>query len=32
MPPTADRTAACAPDREQGWPVEQAVPLPDGET
>jgi hypothetical protein len=28
----SDRTAVCAWVREHGWALEQAVPLPDGET
>jgi len=31
MPATMDRTAACAPDTEHGWLLEQAVPPPDGD-
>ncbi len=31
MPATIDRTAACAPDSEHGAPLEQVLPLPEGD-
>ena len=31
IPPTIDRTAACAPDKEQASLLEQLLPLPDGD-
>jgi hypothetical protein len=31
MPATIDRTAACAPDSEQGSLLVQLLPLPDGD-